>query len=188
MRVVVLDVSQSMAARDRGRRADRAGADRGRQLSPLSAGAGGQPDPGRRAAAGVFDGPSTNFDALRDELARCRALPRADGRESGAGPGGPDAGADLGERSSAAGIGRGERFPAIDLGEGRFLAAAGRYANPIRIDRPGRAAGESGDSAGRGPHGRLAGQHATRGRGGQLLAHRPQDHRRSGRWAIRAGG
>ena len=57
-------------------RADRAGANRGRQLSALPAGADGQSDSGGQRPQGVFDTPSTNFDALRDELARCRVLPQ----------------------------------------------------------------------------------------------------------------
>ncbi len=75
VRVVVLDVSQSIAAR--------AGAieqiERGRTMAAnyvryqpgLAANlilAGARPQ-------AVFDSPSTNFDALRDELAHCRALP-----------------------------------------------------------------------------------------------------------------
>ncbi len=75
VRVVLLDVSQSMAARvgavEQIERARTVAANYLRYRPGLSADlilAGARP-------RGVFDGPSTNFDALRDELARCRALP-----------------------------------------------------------------------------------------------------------------
>jgi hypothetical protein len=76
VRVVILDVSQSMAATDQGigaiERARTAAAGYlryrpGLQANLILAGA---------TARGVFDGPSTNFDALRDELSRCDALPQ----------------------------------------------------------------------------------------------------------------
>ena len=157
VRVVLLDVSQSMAAREGAveqiERARTVAADYLRYRPGLAANlilAAARPQ-------AVFDGPSTNFDALRDELARCRVLPAADGRQSGVGPGRPDVGArSASRRSPAAGVGRGERFPALHVGEGRFLAPARRHANPVRIHRPGPAAGEPGDSPGRGPRDRLA--------------------------------
>lgn len=75
VRVVILDVSQSMAAREGAveqiERARTVAAGYLRYRPGLAANlilAGARPQ-------GVFDGPSTNFDALRDELARCRALP-----------------------------------------------------------------------------------------------------------------
>jgi len=76
VRVVVLDLSQSMAATEHGieaiERARTVAADHlryrpGLQANLILAGA---------TARGVFDGPSTNFNALRDELSRCRALPQ----------------------------------------------------------------------------------------------------------------
>jgi hypothetical protein len=76
VRVVILDVSQSMAATERGieaiERARTAAAGYLRYRPGLQANlilAGAMP-------RGVFEGPSTNFDALRDELARCEALPQ----------------------------------------------------------------------------------------------------------------
>jgi hypothetical protein len=76
VRVVVLDVSQSMAARtgavEQIERARTVAANYLRYRPGLVANlilAGARPQ-------GVFDTPSTNFDALRDELARCRALPQ----------------------------------------------------------------------------------------------------------------
>jgi hypothetical protein len=75
VRVVILDVSQSMAARvgavEQLERARTVAANYLRYQPRLTANlilAGAQP-------RGVFDGPSTNFDALRDELAHCRTLP-----------------------------------------------------------------------------------------------------------------
>ncbi|MEN6407111.1 MAG: BatA and WFA domain-containing protein [Thermoguttaceae bacterium] len=75
IRVVLLDVSQSMAARagavEHIQRARTIAANYLRYRPGLAANlvlAGARP-------YGVFDGPSTNFEALRDELARCRALP-----------------------------------------------------------------------------------------------------------------
>jgi hypothetical protein len=75
VRVVLLDVSQSMAARvgavEQMQRARTVAANYLRYRPGLAANlilAGAKP-------YGVFEGPSTNFDALRDELARCRALP-----------------------------------------------------------------------------------------------------------------
>ena len=75
VRVVVLDVSQSMAARvgavEQIERARTVTANYLRYRPGLAANlilAGARP-------RGVFDGPSTNFDALREGLARCRALP-----------------------------------------------------------------------------------------------------------------
>lgn len=76
VRVVVLDQSQSMAATQGGIEAiERArtiaagylGYRPGLKANLILAGASARP---------VFEGPSTNFDALRDELARCRALPQ----------------------------------------------------------------------------------------------------------------
>jgi hypothetical protein len=76
VRVVVLDVSQSMAARvgavEQIERARTVAANYLRYRPGLAANlilAGARP-------RGVFEGPSTNFDALRDELAHCRALPQ----------------------------------------------------------------------------------------------------------------
>ena len=76
VRVVVLDLSQSMAARTGAvelfERARTAAAGYLRYRPGLAADlilAGARP-------RGVFDGPSTNFDALRDELSRCRVLPQ----------------------------------------------------------------------------------------------------------------
>ncbi len=76
VRVVLLDVSQSMAAREGAveqiERARTVAARYLRYRPGLAANlilAGARPQ-------GVFDGPSTNFDALRDELAHCRALPQ----------------------------------------------------------------------------------------------------------------
>ncbi len=76
VRVVILDVSQSMAATHGGieaiERAKTAAARFLRYRPGLSANlilAGATARP-------VFDVPSTNFDALRDELDRCRALPQ----------------------------------------------------------------------------------------------------------------
>ena len=76
VRVVVLDVSQSMAARsgavEQIERARTVAANYLRYRPGLAANlilAGARPQ-------GGFDAPSTNFDALRDELARCRALPQ----------------------------------------------------------------------------------------------------------------
>ncbi|MBN1911750.1 MAG: BatA and WFA domain-containing protein [Pirellulales bacterium] len=75
LRVVILDVSQSMGATDRGIAAierARTTASRflryrpGLQANLILAGA---------TPKTVFEGPSTNFDALRDELDTCRALP-----------------------------------------------------------------------------------------------------------------
>lgn len=75
VRVVILDVSQSMAARvgavEQLERARTVAANFLRYRPGLAGNlilAGARPH-------GVFEGPSTNFDALRDELARCRALP-----------------------------------------------------------------------------------------------------------------
>ena len=75
VRVVILDLSQSMAAREGAveqiERARTVAAGYLRYRPGLAANlilAGAQP----RA---VFDGPSTNFEALRDELDRCRVLP-----------------------------------------------------------------------------------------------------------------
>jgi hypothetical protein len=74
--VVVLDVSQSMAALagavEQIERARTVAANYLRYRPGLVANlilAGARPQ-------GVFDTPSTNFDALRDELARCRVLPQ----------------------------------------------------------------------------------------------------------------
>jgi len=76
VRVVILDVSQSMAARsgavEQIERARTVAANYLRYRPGLVANlilAGARPQ-------GVFDTPSTNFDVLRDELARCRALPQ----------------------------------------------------------------------------------------------------------------
>jgi hypothetical protein len=76
VRVVVLDLSQSMAARasavEQIERARTVAANYLRYRPGLTANlilAGARPQ-------GVFDTPSTNFDALRDELARCRVLPQ----------------------------------------------------------------------------------------------------------------
>ncbi len=76
VRVVILDVSLSMAAREGAveqmERARTAAANHLRYQPGLAANlilAGARPH-------GVFDGPSTNFDALRRELAGCRALPQ----------------------------------------------------------------------------------------------------------------
>jgi hypothetical protein len=76
VRVVILDVSQSMAARsgavEQIERARTVAADYLRYRPGLVANlilAGARPQ-------GVFDAPSTNFDALRDELARCHPLPQ----------------------------------------------------------------------------------------------------------------
>lgn len=75
VRVVIVDVSQSMAATEGGIEAmERARTVAARLLRYR---------PGLRAnlilagarAEAVFEGPSTNFDALREELARCRPLP-----------------------------------------------------------------------------------------------------------------
>jgi hypothetical protein len=76
VRVVILDVSQSMAATvgavQEIARAKALAADRYLRYRPglwanlILAGATPQ---------SVFDGPSTNFEALRDELSRCQALP-----------------------------------------------------------------------------------------------------------------
>jgi hypothetical protein len=75
VRVVLLDVSQSMAACvgavEQIERARTVAENHLRYRPGLAANlilAGARP-------RGVFDGPSTNFDALRDELAQCRALP-----------------------------------------------------------------------------------------------------------------
>lgn len=75
IRVVILDVSQSMAATERGIEAlERARTVAARYLRyhpGLEANlifAGASPRP-------VFERPSTNFEALRDELSRCQALP-----------------------------------------------------------------------------------------------------------------
>ncbi len=76
MRVVILDLSQSMAATHRGieaverARTTAAGYLRyrpGLRANLILAAAAARP---------VFEEPSTNFDALRDELARCQALPQ----------------------------------------------------------------------------------------------------------------
>ena len=76
VRVVLLDVSQSMAMTDQGmeaiQRARTVAADflryrPGLRANLIVAAADARP---------VFDGPSTNFDALRDELAKCSALPQ----------------------------------------------------------------------------------------------------------------
>jgi hypothetical protein len=76
VRVLLLDVSQSMAAREGAveqiERARTIAANYLRYRPGLAANlilAAARPQ-------GVFDGPSTNFDALRDELAHCRALPQ----------------------------------------------------------------------------------------------------------------
>jgi hypothetical protein len=76
VRVVILDVSQSMSARagavEQLERARTVAENYLRYRPGLAANlilAGAQP-------RGVFEGPSTNFDALRDELARCRPLPQ----------------------------------------------------------------------------------------------------------------
>ena len=76
VRVVLLDVSQSMAAREGAveqiERARTIAARWLRYRPGLAANlilAGARPQ-------GVFEVPSTNFDALRDELAHCRALPQ----------------------------------------------------------------------------------------------------------------
>ncbi|HUT13822.1 MAG TPA: VWA domain-containing protein [Thermoguttaceae bacterium] len=75
VRVVILDVSQSMAATEGGieavERAKNVAADYLHYRPGLSANlilAGAE-------ARSVFDGPSTNFDALRDALSGCRARP-----------------------------------------------------------------------------------------------------------------
>jgi len=75
VRVVLLDVSQSMAATSRSveaiERARTLAAGYLRYRPGLQANlvlGGATPRP-------VFDGPSTNFEALREELAECRALP-----------------------------------------------------------------------------------------------------------------
>ncbi len=76
VRVVILDQSQSMAATEAGieaverARTVAAGFLRyrpGLQANLILAGAAARP---------VFEQPSSNFEALRDELARCRALPQ----------------------------------------------------------------------------------------------------------------
>ncbi len=76
VRVVLLDLSQSMAARlgnvELFERARTVAAEYLRYRPGLAADlilAAARPQ-------AVFDGPSTNFDALRDELARCRVLPQ----------------------------------------------------------------------------------------------------------------
>jgi hypothetical protein len=76
VRVVLLDLSQSMAAREGAveqiERARTIAAGYLRYRPGLAANlilAAARPQ-------GVFDGPSTNFDALRDELARARVLPQ----------------------------------------------------------------------------------------------------------------
>lgn len=76
VRVVVLDTSQSMGATDGGI----AGLERARTIAARYL----RYQPGLQAnlvlagasPRGVFEEPSTNFDALRDELARCRVLPQ----------------------------------------------------------------------------------------------------------------
>ena len=161
VRVVVLDVSQSMAAAGRGRRADRAGADRGRRISPLPARTGGEPDPGRGPAASACStAPRPTSTPCATSWPAAASCPQRMDVNRALDLAAPHAGPDFRERPSPAGIGRGERFPAVQLGEGRLLAPARRHADPTRIHRPGPAAGEPGDSAGRGPLGRLARQHA----------------------------
>ena len=95
VRVVLLDVSQSMAAREGAveqiERARTVAARYLRYRPGLAANlilAGARPQ-------GVFDGPSTNFDALRDELAHCPRPAPANGRQPGVGPGRPHVGARL---------------------------------------------------------------------------------------------
>ena len=76
VRVVVLDLSQSMAATTGSVQA----IERARPIAADYL----QYRPGLRAnlilaaasSRAVFDGPSSNFDALRDELARCKVLPQ----------------------------------------------------------------------------------------------------------------
>ena len=76
VRVVLLDVSQSMAAR--------VGAVEQIELARTIAAGYLRYRPGLAAnlilaaarPQSTFDGPSTNFDALRDELAHCRVLPQ----------------------------------------------------------------------------------------------------------------
>jgi hypothetical protein len=76
VRVVLVDVSQSMGAVDRGvqalDRARTAAADYLRYQQGLSANV----IFAAADARGIFDGPSTNFEALREGLSRIRALPQ----------------------------------------------------------------------------------------------------------------
>ncbi|MGD0383035.1 MAG: BatA and WFA domain-containing protein [Thermoguttaceae bacterium] len=76
VRVVILDVSQSMGAADGAvEQIERARTMAANYLRYRSGLAANLIVAGARAEA-VFDGPSTNFEALREELARCRALPQ----------------------------------------------------------------------------------------------------------------
>ena len=106
----------------RGRPADRAGQDPRRQPLPaLPAGAVGQPDPGRGHAAGRLRGP---LDQLRGPARGAVALPgpaRAAGRQGGPGAGRPDARPRRRRRPPAARAGHRQRFPAVQLDQGRFL-------------------------------------------------------------------
>ena len=181
VRVVVLDVSQSMAAvsgaAQQIERARTVAAGYLRYRPGLAANlilAGARPH-------GVFDVPSTNFDALRDELARCRVRPEEmDANRA----------LDLAARMFAAPraggpppprAGPGERLPTLHLGAGRFLAAAGRRPHPVRADRPANAAGKPGDRPGRRPRRRPGRRGGVGGRGRQLLQRRLQNHRRGRR-------
>ena len=178
VRVVLLDVSQSMAATDHGIEAiERARTRAARHLRyrpGLRANlmvAGSRPRP-------IFEQVSTNFDALRDELARCQVLPER-----------VDVAAALEEvrrlLAPASAEDRARRelvvisdFPAGQLGEGRFRIAARGHAASVGI---GRAAAPPPNLA-IVPHrstrlrfARPRGQTGNRGR--QLLAHRPDGHR-----------
>jgi hypothetical protein len=76
VRVVILDVSQSMAAADGAvEQIERARTLASNYLRYRPGLAANLIVAGARAEA-VFDGPSTNFEALREQLARCRALPQ----------------------------------------------------------------------------------------------------------------
>ncbi|MGD0519478.1 MAG: BatA and WFA domain-containing protein, partial [Thermoguttaceae bacterium] len=76
VRIVILDVSQSMGAADGAvEQIERARTMAANYLRYRPGLAANLIVAGARSEA-IFDGPSTNFEALREELARCRALPQ----------------------------------------------------------------------------------------------------------------
>ena len=84
----------------------------------------------------VFDGPSTNFETLRDELSRCQALPeRLDVKaalERAAQMLAPTSEQDKRRRELVIF----SDFQALELDQGRFLRLARRHPDQARIDRP----------------------------------------------------
>ena len=141
----------------------------------------------------VFEGPSTNFQALRDELARCRALPQRMDVKAALEMAGRMLAPKSEERPPAARTGRRQRFPAIQLDQGRFLPAAARRQDSTGHSPESTAPGE--------PLPNLAvlraeahaadfpsGKRADRGRRGQLHPHAAQRSSWTCRSAAPRGG